>query len=483
MVFSGRTGSADAPAERTSGRPTVWLDSRRAAARTAECPAGESAGRPSDRTVSQPARPAGCPVHSSNPHMCTNSNPSPKPNGNLMPAITVTTTLTLTRNPHFSSLHSSDGSLRSTRGPAPAPPLNNKTPVVATDRLVSVLPCVCTTLCVDHQTDPCFGSLHSMQGPAPAPSLNNKTPAVATDRLVCAPPCVCTTLCMHHLVCGPPNHPFARPLTQSLFSTILYVKVLFVCRGRGLFLGGVNGMNRTVGRPAGRALVYRRAGTSAEPLSGIFCQAETPRCAMGLKLMPQAAFVFRNCCTRRKALSRENQDHRGKNVVSTKIAQNFAAMIFVLPEFHVKIVTPALKLIQELGKQICPVCVCPVCKRCMLHVCPVCAPYALCPCHIPFEAGHEECKRRQLHIGSQPAGKGDVAWFRLDSTRGGRGGGGRVEARSGMVSSRGSRKMSRAGEQEGDEHDVRRTWECQDQHTVFVLALSKGATDSTQPPM
>ena len=39
---------------------------------------------------------------------------------------------------------------------------------------------------------------------APAPPLNNKTLVVATDRLLCAPPSVCTALCAHRLVCGPP---------------------------------------------------------------------------------------------------------------------------------------------------------------------------------------------------------------------------------------------------------------------------------------
>ena len=41
---------------------------------------------------------------------------------------------------------------------------------------------------------PHYGSLRSTRGPAPAPPLNNKTPAVATDRLLCAPPCVCTAI-------------------------------------------------------------------------------------------------------------------------------------------------------------------------------------------------------------------------------------------------------------------------------------------------
>ena len=50
------------------------------------------------------------------------------------------------------------------------------------------------------------GSLHWTRGPAPTPPLNNKTPAVATDRLVCAPPCVYTPC--------PPNLPFRNPRTH-----------------------------------------------------------------------------------------------------------------------------------------------------------------------------------------------------------------------------------------------------------------------------
>ena len=44
---------------------------------------------------------------------------------------------------------------------------------------------------------PTFGSLRLTRGPVPAPPLNKRTPAVATDRLfglVCAPPSVCTAL-------------------------------------------------------------------------------------------------------------------------------------------------------------------------------------------------------------------------------------------------------------------------------------------------
>ena len=94
--------------------------------------------------------------------------------------------------PYFGSLRSTNGLLRSTRGPGPAPPLNNKLLAVARDRLVCAPPCVCTALCVDRKTTLYFGPLRSTRGPAPAPPLNNKIPAVAIGRLVCAPPCVWT---------------------------------------------------------------------------------------------------------------------------------------------------------------------------------------------------------------------------------------------------------------------------------------------------
>ena len=137
---------------------------------------------------------------------------------------------TLPPPPHthyLGSLRSTDGSLRSTRGPALAPPLNNKTHAVATDRLVCAPPCVCTALCMHRLVcalpalpththylgllRSTHGSLRSTRGPAPAPPLNNKTPAVATGGLVCAPPCVCTALCMHRLVYPPPCVCTANP--------------------------------------------------------------------------------------------------------------------------------------------------------------------------------------------------------------------------------------------------------------------------------
>ena len=126
--------------------------------------------------------------------------------------------------PTFGSLRSTDGSLRSTRGPAPAPPLNNMTPAVATYRLLCAPPCVCTAFCVyrlacgplNNKTPavatgrlvcvpPCVCTAFCVYRLACGP-LNNKTPAVATDRLLCVPPCVCTAFCMHRLACGPLNN-------------------------------------------------------------------------------------------------------------------------------------------------------------------------------------------------------------------------------------------------------------------------------------
>ena len=81
-------------------------------------------------------------------------------------------------------------------------PLNNKTPAVATDRLLCVPPCVCTAFCV-----------HRLAcGP-----LNNKTPAVATGRLLCVPPCVCTAFPPHtppYLLDPPPTSPPYPPPTS-----------------------------------------------------------------------------------------------------------------------------------------------------------------------------------------------------------------------------------------------------------------------------
>ena len=81
-------------------------------------------------------------------------------------------------------------------------PLNNKTPGVATHRLLCVPPCVRTAFCV-----------HRLAcGP-----LNNKTPAVATGRLLCVPPCVCTAFPPHTPPLpppptSPPYPPYLPPL-------------------------------------------------------------------------------------------------------------------------------------------------------------------------------------------------------------------------------------------------------------------------------
>ena len=85
-------------------------------------------------------------------------------------------------------------------------PLNNKTPAMATDRLLCAPPCVCTALYLHRlvYAPPCMWTTapFAQCGDTPAPPLNNKTPAVATDRLLCAPPCVCTPMYVHGLVCG-----------------------------------------------------------------------------------------------------------------------------------------------------------------------------------------------------------------------------------------------------------------------------------------
>ena len=65
------------------------------------------------------------------------------------------------------------GSLHSTWGPAPAPPLNT----VATDCIVCAPPCVCTALCVDRQTSPCSSSLRSTDSSLPS-TPGYITPAV-----------------------------------------------------------------------------------------------------------------------------------------------------------------------------------------------------------------------------------------------------------------------------------------------------------------
>ena len=100
-------------------------------------------------------------------------------------------------------------------GDTPAPPLSNKTLAVATDRLLCAPPCVCTTLNMHRLVCgppnlPLLRLASLDAGDTPAPLLNNKTPVVATDLLLCAPPCACTRLNVHRLVCGLPNLPLLR---------------------------------------------------------------------------------------------------------------------------------------------------------------------------------------------------------------------------------------------------------------------------------
>ena len=73
-----------------------------------------------------------------------------------------------------------------------------------------VLPSVCPALCMHRLA--CGPHKHTLLGVAslgagasPPPSLDNKTPMVATNRPLCAP-----HTCMHRLAFGPPNHPLLR---------------------------------------------------------------------------------------------------------------------------------------------------------------------------------------------------------------------------------------------------------------------------------
>ena len=89
-------------------------------------------------------------------------------------------------------------------GGHPAPPVHNKTPVVATDRLLCVAPSVSTTLYVHRLVYvlPCMWttSRFARCGGQPRTPLNNKTLVVATDCLLCAVPCVSTALYVQRLV-------------------------------------------------------------------------------------------------------------------------------------------------------------------------------------------------------------------------------------------------------------------------------------------
>ena len=112
-------------------------------------------------------------------------------------------------------------------GDTPAPPLNNKTPVVGRDPILCAAPCVCSALYVHRLV--CALRLATLDaGDTPAPPLNNKTRAVATDHLLCVAPCVCTALYVHRLVFAPPcmpttaryarcgGHPRTPPETTTL---------------------------------------------------------------------------------------------------------------------------------------------------------------------------------------------------------------------------------------------------------------------------
>ena len=102
----------------------------------------------------RPCRPAPCASCKSKTHLggyyaqscppCPHLPPSVYP---TLPYPPTTTPLSLLR---LASLDKQLASLDA--GACPAPPLNNKTPTVATHRLGCALPCVCTALCVESQT-------------------------------------------------------------------------------------------------------------------------------------------------------------------------------------------------------------------------------------------------------------------------------------------------------------------------------------------
>ena len=67
-------------------------------------------------------------------------------------------------------------------------------------RLMCALPCVYTALPMDRPTT--LLRLASLDArTSPRNPLDNKTTAVATGRLLSAPPFVCTASCVHRLVC------------------------------------------------------------------------------------------------------------------------------------------------------------------------------------------------------------------------------------------------------------------------------------------
>ena len=104
------------------------------------------------------------------------------------------------------------GSLRSMRGTHPAPPLGNKTPLVATNRLLCAAPSVRTSLYVHRLVHamPCIWTAAHFARcgghPCTTPQITRLLPwpktAFCVQRLLSAPPCMCIDLCMCCLVCG-----------------------------------------------------------------------------------------------------------------------------------------------------------------------------------------------------------------------------------------------------------------------------------------
>ena len=141
-------------------------------------------------------------MHEVAPPPTSPPNPPPPPTPPQPPPPTSPPYLPPPTSPPYLQLASLDRRLASLdAGAAPAPPLNNMTPAVATDRLLCAPPCVCTAFCV----------YRLACGP-----LNNMTPAVATDRFLCVPPCVCTAFCVHRLACGPLNNKTPAVATDRL---------------------------------------------------------------------------------------------------------------------------------------------------------------------------------------------------------------------------------------------------------------------------
>ena len=88
-------------------------------------------------------------------------------------------------------------------GDTPAPPLNNKTPAVATNRLLCASPCVRTALYVHRlvYAQPCMWTTarYARCGGHPSTPPRKQHPCCGHR-----PPFVCIALCVHRLVCAPP---------------------------------------------------------------------------------------------------------------------------------------------------------------------------------------------------------------------------------------------------------------------------------------